>query len=61
MMSLWGDDFPDNDNKCYRLIIGQHHTNEFWKGVDKVLPFIFYIAGSVCFLVGSIISIVRSL
>jgi hypothetical protein len=28
--------------------------------MSKVLPFIFYIAGSVCFLVGSIISIVQA-
>jgi len=29
--------------------------------MKELLPFIFYIAGSICFLLGSIISIVQKL
>lgn len=29
--------------------------------VNKILPLIFYVSGSVCFLIGSIISIIRTI
>ena len=60
MMSLWGDDHFDNEGD-YRVFYRVRKRNTLWEGLHKVLPYIFYIAGSVCFLVGSVISIVRSL